>query len=328
MEILAEVGYKPWIDKENIAGGKEWDKLIADAIAECGSYIILLSPNAVNSPRVKEELNFALEEGKRIIPVVIKPVEIPRTLRMRLGTRQRVSLLLAEGSKELVEALRRKKDESEVAHQEENQIKEERRSFGGKLTDGILRQKWTMLGVFFVTLTMFVVYRNITSEPIFESSSFVAVDLELREALRDSLGQHGNFLYSTKVSSVAGEIRLLELQNNLSLSVMKAIQKDSLQKHPSGSVRFYPDFSTEVNIVRLVGSSREAEDAAYLANLYAEEYQRLSHGYVRIIRKASVPYFSITPAINYYLIPWTLLSLIVASAVAMIRGWLSQKNRN
>ena len=94
-----------WVDRERIYGGEQWDEQIADAIAECEVFIMALSPSSIESEHVKDEFNFALEEGKSIIPVIIKPVAIPRALRLRLGTRQRVDLTRASRIEDLIEAL-------------------------------------------------------------------------------------------------------------------------------------------------------------------------------------------------------------------------------
>jgi hypothetical protein len=67
------MGYTP--------GGGDWDRSIDDAIYDCGKFLIVLSPNSVESSEVRAELRTALDEKKPIIPVVQSACRMPRQLR-------------------------------------------------------------------------------------------------------------------------------------------------------------------------------------------------------------------------------------------------------
>lgn len=102
---VQKAGYTPWIDRRSIGGGDHWDESVVQAIAECDAFVIALSSSSSESKSVKSELDFALAENRKIIPVIIEPIEIPPTIRFRLGTRQRVDLFIPSGIGDLIEAL-------------------------------------------------------------------------------------------------------------------------------------------------------------------------------------------------------------------------------
>jgi hypothetical protein len=77
-----------WVDQMDIVPGEDWDQAVEKALYECTGLLIVLSPDAVNSRSVMDEVSFALEENKRVIPVVHRPCVIP----FRLRRVQRVDL--------------------------------------------------------------------------------------------------------------------------------------------------------------------------------------------------------------------------------------------
>mgnify|MGYP001806441954 CR=1 FL=1 len=70
-----------WIDQLNITPGEPWDNAIENALYFCSHFMVILSPASVKSEHVKDEIAFALEEKKLIIPVFIKECEIPFRIR-------------------------------------------------------------------------------------------------------------------------------------------------------------------------------------------------------------------------------------------------------
>ena len=106
---IETAGYTYWIDRGSIGGGDQWDEEVANAIAECDAFIVALSPTSVKSKAVKNELNFALEEDRKVIPVILKSVEIPKAVRFRLGALNRIDATSKEGIEKVIEALGGKK---------------------------------------------------------------------------------------------------------------------------------------------------------------------------------------------------------------------------
>ncbi len=70
-----------WLDQLDIIPGQRWDRAIEDALKNCQTLIVILSPVSVNSTNVMDEVSFALEEQKTVIPVIYKDCEIPFRLR-------------------------------------------------------------------------------------------------------------------------------------------------------------------------------------------------------------------------------------------------------
>ncbi len=68
-------GIPVWYSKSNIAGAQEWHDEIGEALARCDWFVLILSPDAVKSVWVKNELMFALNHHqyrKRIVPLLYK----------------------------------------------------------------------------------------------------------------------------------------------------------------------------------------------------------------------------------------------------------------
>jgi len=74
-----------WLDQGDIQHLKEgdanWDKAINDAILDCSHFLIILSPQSVQSREVLGELRLALDENKIIVPVLYQACDVPRQLR-------------------------------------------------------------------------------------------------------------------------------------------------------------------------------------------------------------------------------------------------------
>lgn len=80
---LRSKGLNIWLDKINIHPGEIWDDEIEKALESSGQFLIILSPESVSTINVMDELNFALEEGKVIIPVLHIDCKIPFRIRRR-----------------------------------------------------------------------------------------------------------------------------------------------------------------------------------------------------------------------------------------------------
>ncbi|HEX5548997.1 MAG TPA: TIR domain-containing protein, partial [Ktedonobacterales bacterium] len=72
---LISYGFATWVDRQHLEGGDVWAAGIERAIQGCDVVVVGLSPDAVASPWVTNELFYAHNLKKQIIPVVIRPVE-------------------------------------------------------------------------------------------------------------------------------------------------------------------------------------------------------------------------------------------------------------
>jgi len=74
---LREAGADVWLDQLDILPGLRWDSEIEKALQASENILVILSPKAVASNNVMDEISYALEEGKRVIPILISECSLP-----------------------------------------------------------------------------------------------------------------------------------------------------------------------------------------------------------------------------------------------------------
>jgi WD40 repeat protein len=80
-EDLKSAGANVWLDQLDIVPGQRWDRAVEDALKSCPRMLVILSPVSVNSTNVMDEVSFALEEQKTVIPILYRDCVIPFRLR-------------------------------------------------------------------------------------------------------------------------------------------------------------------------------------------------------------------------------------------------------
>ena len=80
-EDLKAAGASVWMDQLDISPGQEWDSAIEHAVTRSPRMLLILSPASVESRNVRNEIAFALDEQKTIIPVLYQDCAIPLQLR-------------------------------------------------------------------------------------------------------------------------------------------------------------------------------------------------------------------------------------------------------
>jgi ribosomal protein L7/L12 len=78
---LRAAGADVWIDQADISPGQRWDRAIEQALDACRAMVVILSPVSVASENVMDEVSYALEERKAVIPVISAACEVPFRLR-------------------------------------------------------------------------------------------------------------------------------------------------------------------------------------------------------------------------------------------------------
>jgi TIR domain len=78
---LREVGINLWLDQLDILGGQRWDHAVEEALQTCQGMMAVLSPDALASHNVMDEVSYALEERKIVIPLLLRSCTIPFRLR-------------------------------------------------------------------------------------------------------------------------------------------------------------------------------------------------------------------------------------------------------
>ena len=84
-ELLASAGLSVWIDQSRLEVSTSWSAEIVDAINSCEAFIVLLSPNSIESHNVIKEVSLASEKRKKILPLDLEPITLPRELEYQLA---------------------------------------------------------------------------------------------------------------------------------------------------------------------------------------------------------------------------------------------------
>ncbi len=80
-EDLKAAGANVWLDQLDLVGGQRWAEAVQEALEKCPRVLAILSPSAVASPNVMDEVTFALDETKTVIPVLHRDCKVPYRLR-------------------------------------------------------------------------------------------------------------------------------------------------------------------------------------------------------------------------------------------------------
>ncbi|HEX3470837.1 MAG TPA: toll/interleukin-1 receptor domain-containing protein [Silvibacterium sp.] len=78
---LRSEGAAVWLDQLDISPGQHWDTAIEKAVNNSSVLLVILSPNSVESENVMDEVTYALEERKLVIPVLYRECKVPLRLR-------------------------------------------------------------------------------------------------------------------------------------------------------------------------------------------------------------------------------------------------------
>lgn len=75
---LEKANLEVWYDHDKIRAGMNWADEIAKALRESRAMVVLLTPAALRSTRVRREIEYALGDetySHRLIPVIVGPPE-------------------------------------------------------------------------------------------------------------------------------------------------------------------------------------------------------------------------------------------------------------
>ncbi|HEX3676372.1 MAG TPA: toll/interleukin-1 receptor domain-containing protein [Sphingomicrobium sp.] len=82
---LRASGVAMWVDQLDIRPSEHWDRAIERAVSSCRGLIVILSPRSVASDNVADEISFAIDNGKSVLPVMIERCTLPlRLTRMQV----------------------------------------------------------------------------------------------------------------------------------------------------------------------------------------------------------------------------------------------------
>jgi TIR domain len=78
---LKSAGFSIWLDQLDIPTGARWDDEVEKALHECEIFLVIITPASSTSENVKDEIDYAIDHNKHILPVLLQAAEIPFRLR-------------------------------------------------------------------------------------------------------------------------------------------------------------------------------------------------------------------------------------------------------
>jgi formylglycine-generating enzyme required for sulfatase activity len=78
---LKSAGFSVWLDQLDIPTGSRWDNELERALEECQIFLLILTPAAIASENVKDEIGYAIDNRKRILPILLEDCNMPLRLR-------------------------------------------------------------------------------------------------------------------------------------------------------------------------------------------------------------------------------------------------------
>ena len=78
---LRASGFNIWFDLLDIPTGSRWDDEIERALEQCEIFMVILTPSSITSDNVKDEIGYAIDSNKRILPILLKDANVPLRLR-------------------------------------------------------------------------------------------------------------------------------------------------------------------------------------------------------------------------------------------------------
>lgn len=80
-QALKAASFHVWLDQFDIPTGARWDNELEKALSECGVFLVILTPDSIASENVKDEIGYAIDSQKRILPVLLENCVVPLRLR-------------------------------------------------------------------------------------------------------------------------------------------------------------------------------------------------------------------------------------------------------
>ncbi len=89
MTWIKKKGFHIWYD-EGIPPSSEWPEEIEKAILDCDCFIVFITPHAIESLLVRNEVNLALDQRKPFLSIFLEPADLKYGLRLRMGQLQSI----------------------------------------------------------------------------------------------------------------------------------------------------------------------------------------------------------------------------------------------
>jgi hypothetical protein len=83
-QTLETVRIDNWLDQDDIEPAADWRERIQAGIESADNFIYVISPAPLQSSDCRQELDFTIQNGKRLIPIVYQEID-PQLPPRRLG---------------------------------------------------------------------------------------------------------------------------------------------------------------------------------------------------------------------------------------------------
>ena len=87
VNILRQKGWEVYVD-DQIRGGHQWPDELHKAIRTSHAFVVMLSPDAMHSQHILNEINVALGTNRAIIPVMLEDTVLSPGVELLIGSRQ------------------------------------------------------------------------------------------------------------------------------------------------------------------------------------------------------------------------------------------------
>jgi TIR domain len=77
VEWLRSEGFDTWLDLTRLKAGQAWSPRIAEGISASSHFLVVVSPYAMRSQDVRDEVELAFQSGRTIVPLLLQQTEIP-----------------------------------------------------------------------------------------------------------------------------------------------------------------------------------------------------------------------------------------------------------
>lgn len=84
LELAKELrasGFNIWLDQMDIPTGCRWDDEVEKALTQCDIFLVILTPHSIGSNNVKDEIGYAIDSNRHILPVLLENAAVPFRLR-------------------------------------------------------------------------------------------------------------------------------------------------------------------------------------------------------------------------------------------------------
>lgn len=91
IERMVRRGFRVWYDS-GLHPGDDWPEVIGEHLQNSAACICLMTKNSMESHNCKNELNYAVESGKTIIPILVDDVRLSPGVKMQIGRYHQVKI--------------------------------------------------------------------------------------------------------------------------------------------------------------------------------------------------------------------------------------------